>query len=218
MSNKTESVLSSVEELLEQNKLAERHSFFQLKNFVIGKELSPTAKMWQIVRELKGRRDNIESIQLQIEEAHDSLEEIDIRTHDLDQQVLAHNVAATELNSKLVVIQKRRFERQKKSLQKSLANLESKLVYTLEETEYLVSAFRVINKNHVFKSFDDPQAQKEYWDDKIATEINLKSLLGQSIDLELLKTTLALDDDVPIKGKTIKYLQDVQKQMQLKRI
>ena len=215
MSNKTDQVLVSVEELLGKNKLVDRHSFFQLKNFVIGKELSATAKMWQIIRELKARKENIEAIQLQIEEVKDSLEENDIRMHDLEDQM--NNFGAItnkDVQYKLGTIQKRRFDRQKKSLQKSLANLEAKLVYTMEETEYLVSAFAAINKNHEFKSFDDTQAQKEYWNDKISTEINLKSLLGQAMDLELLKTTLSLDDDMPIKQKTIQYLQGVQKQMQ----
>ena len=205
----SDKLLISLEETLGKFKIPERHSFFQIKNFIIGKEPTPAAQLWQIIRELKVRKDQIESIKLQIEDAKDSLEEIELME--------SENLKNTNMSSALLKIRTRRVDRQKYSLNKTIKNLETKLVYILEETSYLFDAFEAIRKNNPFKEFDDPIAQKEYWNEKITQEINLKGLSGQSVDSELLRTTLSLDDDMPIKQNTMKYLQTVQQQIALKR-
>ena len=68
-------ILEKIQELFPKDlELSSRHSYFQLQYFLIGKEPTNQSKMWQCLRELKSRKDNLESIDLQIEEEKDNLE------------------------------------------------------------------------------------------------------------------------------------------------
>ena len=66
-----------IKELL-KNEVAQRHSYFQLKYFLIGKEPTYQSKMWQCLRELKTRYDSLEAIDLEREEVKDKIELLDI--------------------------------------------------------------------------------------------------------------------------------------------
>jgi len=201
----------NLEEVLKKCVIPERHSFFQLKNFVIGKECTPQAQMWQIVRELKVRRDNMEAIQLEIEEAKDMLEELEEQLGTKRKDALGNTLDGFGLVVSPREI--RRFERSRKSLQKSLVNLESRLVYIKEEADYLLAAFNSINNNTSYVEFDNTEAQKAYWNEKIAEEINLRAILGKPIDVDLCKTALSLDDDMPIKQSIVQSIQQNQKRI-----
>jgi len=58
--------------------VAQRHSYFQLKYFLIGKEPTNQSKMWQCLRELKSRKESLKSILLEREDLKDKLELLDI--------------------------------------------------------------------------------------------------------------------------------------------
>ena len=63
-------IKEKISELL-KNEVVSRHSYFQLKYFLIGKEPTNQAKMWQCLRELKARQEILNSVDLQLEEEKD---------------------------------------------------------------------------------------------------------------------------------------------------
>ena len=74
---KTNELMVEMKEIL-KNEIAERHSYFQMKYFIINKEPTIQSKMWQCLREIKTRHESLESIMLEIDEGKDNLELIDI--------------------------------------------------------------------------------------------------------------------------------------------
>jgi len=71
-------IMERINKILE-NELSERHSYFQLKYFVIGKEPTLQGKMWQCIRELRSRKDSLDSTEIQNHELNDKKELIDIK-------------------------------------------------------------------------------------------------------------------------------------------
>jgi translation elongation factor EF-G len=73
---KEEKKLNLTDEMnsLLKNEVASRHSYFQLKYFLIGKEPTNQAKMWQCLRELKIRKESLSSLALEVEENKDNIE------------------------------------------------------------------------------------------------------------------------------------------------
>ena len=63
------------------------------------------------------------------------------------------------------------------------------------------------------KPYDDLESQKLYWNEKLSQEFDLKVLLHGTPDVELVKTILALTDDLEIKKTTVKSLQNTQKRI-----
>jgi len=53
--------------------------------------------------------------------------------------------------------------------------------------------------------------QKLYWNEKLSQEFDLKILLHRQPDVELVKTILALTDDLEVKKTTVRLLQNTQK-------
>jgi prephenate dehydrogenase len=53
----SKSTLENLQAVVEKHPLTGRHSYFQLKYFIVGKEPTPQAKIWQCLREMKARRD-----------------------------------------------------------------------------------------------------------------------------------------------------------------
>jgi len=161
--------------------LVERHSYFQLKHFLIEKEPTIQSKLWRCIRELKARKDSIYSINLEIEEIEDCIEEIGNPTDN-------------------AFISDRRKKRKLLSLQKRKEDLIFKLKNLTEECDFIAKMFEELEKIEKIKPFDEKDEQIKYWDAKLLEEFNLKVLLGQPLDTELIKTILSLDDDSKIKN------------------
>ena len=62
-----------VTELLDKRDIVNRHSFFQMKHFIINKEPTHQSRLWQCLRELKVRKEAIDSIKMELEDADDNL-------------------------------------------------------------------------------------------------------------------------------------------------
>jgi hypothetical protein len=195
-------VYQETTELLQGGDVVNRHSFFQMKYFIINKEPTHQAKLWRCMRELYARREVMESMRLELEECHDNLELMDVEMKKVD-LVASHTPAGisgmTELNKQEGEIHKRKHERKKKVLQSTIASLEKKLVETNEEAAFFLEAFRSLEKIAPLKPYDDLPSQKEYWNEKITQEFQLRSLLGMPADVDLAKTTMCLMDDMPAK-------------------
>ena len=114
-------LINEMKEVLSQQEIAQRHSYFQLKYFLIGKEPTIQSKMWQCLKELKNRQENIENMVLEKEELKDKLELLDIGikriSHDMENIELKDEVLLA-LNRKESEIKIRQFDRQKKALEK----------------------------------------------------------------------------------------------------
>jgi hypothetical protein len=209
-----------IKELL-KNEVAQRHSYFQLKYFLIGKEPTYQSKMWQCLRELKTRHDSLEAIDLEREEVKDKIELLDISVLRSERQ------AGDELDAREAGIRARQLQRQKRALEKNLVDLDERERWLREESLFFVETFKNIEKIEPLRPFDDLEAQRQYWNERLTTKANLKMLTQNTVDSELVETIISLPDDLPIKKhtlrnlnlkqeQTLKQLEEVAKKLQLK--
>ena len=188
-----------------------RHSYFQLKYFVIGKEPTLQSKMWRCVRELQARKESLDALQMEMEDTRDNIELVDI---EMSQLIPIHSgefgiedPIRVEIQAKTINIQKRKCERRKKSLERSLISLDKKRAEIEEEAIYFLRTFESLQKVEPLKPYDDLQEQTKYWNEKITQQANLKVLLHLPLDTELVQTALSLSDDCAIKKEMVKLLE-----------
>jgi uncharacterized protein len=215
-------LLDRAREILQTLEMPERHSYFQIEKFMIGKEPTGYAQLWQVVREIKVRIENIDGMELQLEETSDNVEELEIEllklnttVAELERSKMNYNHPETvELDIRLQQVQVRRLERRKKSAEQSLEKLRTKLKYTMEEVACLINAYeKILAKMGDVKPLDDPQAQAEMWNEKFLEEFNLRVLLKNPLDTDLVRSIMALDDSAPVKKHVVALIQMMQKQM-----
>lgn len=180
----------------------DRHSFFQLRYFVIGKEPTIQAKLWRCLREMKSRKESLDALVLEVENVNDELIiiEEDIK-HYIDR-------------SPKGMAQIRILERKKANLQTHLLNLDQKQKDIQEEADFFMECFEILKEQEPLQRFDDEKAQTEYWNHKLAQELELKVLLGSPVDIELMKTILALAEECPVKVQAIKSLEMTKKMLE----
>jgi hypothetical protein len=196
------------------NSIPQRHSFFQLRYFVIGKEPTNQAKMWQCLRELESRKDSIESLSLEYEEQKDVLELLDIEENMLKLTKLdGQNEEIKLLKEKELKIKIKKIKRQKKAIKSNIIQLLSKKKYIEEEIDFFLEMFKAIEKVEKLRPLDDVEAQKNYWSEKLTQKLNLKMLSGGQIESDLIETIVALPDDMNIKKQMIKTLAFRQEQI-----
>ena len=73
--------------------------------------------------------------------------------------------------------------------------------------------FHALSQVEPLKPFDDLESQKEYWNERLSQDLNMKVLLQHPLDNELVKTILALDNEMPIKKKAVQILDGFQVQL-----
>ena len=203
--------LSSDIDAILENQVTERHSYFQLKYFLIGKEPTIQSKMWQAVRELKSRKESLDSIDLETEEIKDKIELIDISKQKL---ALEENSNLELINSKEkkdlflreLIIKSRQLDRQKISLEKKLIVLDERAKNITEECVFFVEVFKNFEKIEPLKHFDDLESQKNYWNEKLTQKFNLKALTSGHLDTEMIETILSLPDDLDVKKNVVSRL------------
>lgn len=202
--------LIKIEKLLQ--KLPEnRHSYFQMKYFILGKEPTIQAQLWKCLRELKVKKDTIDSINLKVEDLKDQM---DLLVIQMEKDEIQHkytdkdNYQLTMLEKQERTIKIRQNQRKETLLKSAMSKCEEDLKYAHQETRFYIQAYEELEKIEPLKDYDDEETQKAYWNEKLSQEISLKILLQQPIDIEVAKTALALHDDAPIKVKVIKLLND----------
>lgn len=209
MSNET--IMTRINTAL-KHEVASRHSYFQLRYFLIGKEPTNQAKMWQCLRELKTRTESLSSLDLEIEETKDKLKLLDITKTELLESL--NNATIDQgLQAARIEIKIRQNSRQKTSAEASLASLIERKKWIEEESRFFIETFENIQKIETLKPFDDFESQKQYWQEKLSQKINLKMLMNNQIDHELLETIVALPDDIPIKKQTLVALNERHQQL-----
>jgi len=199
-------------DLLLKNDVVSRHSYFQLKYFIIGKEPTHQSKLWQCLRELKVRRDSIRAIFLELEDSNDKLALLDIEEARLNLKIHEPLSVAVgerqhqELDLRETEIKVRRVKRQRAGVLEAISQLKARLRSNEEEARFFVQAFVALEKVEALRPFDDPEAQKEYWNARLTQDIHMKMLMQHPIDTELMKTILALNNDAPIKQEALHIL------------
>ena len=183
--------------------MVERHSYFQLKYFVIGKEPTNQSKMWRCLTELKARKESIDAIKMEIEDTQDiclSIGDTNVKFFDVEDSVERG-------------ITERKQLRRKKQLEKQLESLNRKLKNVEQEATFFEQAFRSLEKIEPLKPYDDFQSQLQYWNEKLLEELNLKMLLHQPIDTEVVKTIMTLDSEMPVKKTMVNVFQKINEQV-----
>lgn len=201
-------LIEKTDQILANARIPERHSDFQIEKFLIGKEPTAQSQLWQITKELRARQDTREALVDQIEETEDVIDELQIKLN------IRRGLIVQDEPEELKNIQIRRLQRQKRSAERSLEKLKMKYRYLLEEMRCLVAGYEKITA-HVgpMKSFDDEQAQREYWNEKLLEEFNLRVIFQRPLDNEFVRTVMALDDDAPVKRHVSGLIQQIQTQM-----
>lgn len=196
--NKNEIANQKIENII-KNEIVDRHSYFQLKNFLVGKEPTLQSKLWRCVREIKIRKDSIDSINLEIEDVQDDIELIEIE----EKQTKSENC------DKVAEIKARKLNRRKTSLNKRLFDLNQKLKNITEECDFLANCFFELEKIEKIKNYDDPKEQEKYWNAKLTEELNTKLIFGLPPDSELIKTIYALDSNSIVKNNLISLINNI---------
>lgn len=188
--------------LLEQKPVVNRHTFFQLKHFIIGKELTLQAKLRKCLVELDSRKDAIQNIHWSIEEAKDDLELLRIKMCKLKDSDKPVDYKA---------VHQRKLLRRQQSLMANIIKLEKKLRENEEEAGFFYSAFLKLEEIEKLKSFDDLEENAKLWDETYSQELQLRLLLQKAFDPQLVKQILALDKESPIRSTMINILDQLQK-------
>ncbi|MCK9459705.1 MAG: hypothetical protein M0R80_08710 [Proteobacteria bacterium] len=209
-------VYKEICELLDTRDVVNRHSFFQMKYFIINKEPTHQSKLWRCMRELYVRRDAVDAMLMEIEECKDNLELLDIEMERLQIPDFPQENGMEELNKREKEIRLRKLERTRKAGHAQIATLEKKLMETQEEAAFFYEAFVSLEKNGKLKPYDDLASQKEFWNEKITQEFQMRALTGQPADVDLARTTMSLMDDMPVKQQFLQALNTKKKQMEIK--
>lgn len=193
-----------------KNEPVERHSYFQLKYFLIGKEPTVQSKMWQCIKELKSRNESINALNLEIDDTKDkknlldiSVEKIKLELSEIQKQ---EKSAFFELEQKELEIKIRQIQRKIKLCESSLLDLEKRQKSIIEECVFFMETFKNLNKVEALKNFDDLEAQKQYWSEKLGQKLNLKIITNGNLEAELVETVLALPDEMEIKREVVNLI------------
>lgn len=210
-------LIKKINTILEKANLPDRHTFFQIEKFIIGKEPTVQSQLWAIIRELQARVETVEQFEKDLKDSEDNIELFDIKIERLDiaiKEESQKNDAYSDLNIKEYEINIRRLLRDKQSLILAAQKVNKKLRSTLEEMGYLLAGYEKTVANYGdLKPLDDEQAQKEMWNEKLLEEFNLRLILQRPLDPEFIRTVLCLHDEAPVKRQVINLVENIQKQM-----
>ncbi len=199
---------------LEQN-IPERHSYFQLKYFNIGKEYTIQGRLWQCIREIRVRVRNLNALDLEIEETYDKIEllEIKLERFKIGKQKLEKDACEEihQLDQKEFNIRTRQIERKIEAINKSLPELTNRKQNQIDELNFFIQEFNTLNTIEPVRPLDDIESQKQYWNEKIGLHVTLSSLLQKPLDIDLVQTAMSLPDDSVIKKEIAKMLENNQK-------
>jgi hypothetical protein len=212
-----ENLLEKVDKILDKANLPERHTFYQIQKFIIGKEPTGQAQLWAIVRELQARRDSVEAIKKDLRDAEDNLELLDLKIERLNRQIREDAKSEgpfTDLNIQEHEINIRKLQREKEALVAAARKVNKKLKSILEEMDFLAKGFElVLSQVGEMKPIDDEEAQKEMWNEKLLEEFNLRVILQRPLDPEFIKTVMCLHDEAVVKKHVVNLVENIQKKM-----
>jgi len=204
-------------EFLEKvNKLVEkapenRHSYYQLKYFVIGKQPTTQSQLWQCLTELQSRKETIENITSQVEDLKDELQltELQELKNKIDDENVQYSIKELEeIFKKERDIKTRKTKRKKESINKNISRLKKQLEFVVQEARFFVQAFEALEEVEELKDFDDYDSQKQLWEAKVSEEINLRLIFNQPLSPDTLKTALSLHQESEVKNKIMQMIEN----------
>jgi len=189
-----------------EGRSCDRHTFFQLKYFVLGKELTTQAKLQKCIREINARKRSLKSMILGLEDASDELKIMDLKAKDLEKKK-----PKGDLDKEHLEIQKRKLGRKREMLLDSIEEMRQKIKETEEETEFFIKAFEQLELVEPLRKHDDPESNAEFWNENFMQDLRLRLMLQKPIDLELVKCILALDANSPVRKEVVGILDQIQR-------
>lgn len=198
-------VWKEIKELLDGG-VVDRHSYFQLKHFVIGKEPTLQAKLWRCLTEMKTRCEQREAILLEMEESLDNLEINDLKIKQKEE--ISPN---DETEKKIQELEIRKMKRRRRVAFSDLQKMKTRLQETEEEIIFFHQAYQTLSEDVEVKPYDDLEAQTEYWNEKLTQKLRMNALLNRTLDPELVNTILSLNDEAPVKSEVCAILEHKQK-------
>ena len=193
--------------VLASSKVSGRHTLYQLKHFVLGKELTTQAKMWKCLRELEARLASAKAMRVSVEDAEDDCRLLEIRM-----DVLEKKTTKGRLHREYREIQVRKLGRKRKALVDSICDIKKRLLETEEEMEFFLKAYRQIESIEPLRPHDDPESNAHYWDQNFAQELQLRLMFQRPLDLELVKSILALDSGSSTRKELLGIIEQIQRQ------
>jgi hypothetical protein len=210
-------LMEKADEILNKVELPDRHSFFQIEKFMVGKEPTAQAQLWAISREIGVRKETIDQLDKELADAEDSLELFDIRTERLNRairEMAKLKEPDIDLNIQEHEINIRKLMREKESLIKAARKVNKRRKCVMEELAYLVAGYeQIVEKIGDMKPYDDEESQKEMWNEKLLEEFNLRIILQRPLDPEFVRTVMCLHDEAPVKKHVVSLIENIQQKM-----
>lgn len=175
---------------IEDINIPERHTFFQLKHFLIGTAVTNQDKMYQCLLEMKNRKITLKAMQREIDETQDQKSLLEI---DKDNFL--------EDNPKKKEIKLRQFQRKIDSMQEQIVSLTKKMTYIEEEYNFLKETLIAINKIEPMKDWDSEEVQLQYWNVKLTKDLSLRAIAGTPLDTQLVQTVLSMPQQTEVRKK-----------------
>lgn len=199
-------LMTRAEEIMAKSFVPDRATYFQMKNFILGKEPTAQGQIWATIRAIEGKREEIDCLQDGIADQEDNIGMAEVH---LDR--IRSNQGGNDWEKREQVICLRKSERNLASLRKNLEKLKKKLGFVFDELKYYVAAYdALVGVVGEPRPMDDLEAQHNYWNQKLTEELNLSFLLKRPVSIDFVQTVLALDDSMPIKQQVLQILQNIQ--------
>lgn len=207
-----EKVIELANKVLDKGSLSSRHSKYQLKHFIVNAEPTHQGRLWQCLKEIDARKESLLQLQNERLDFEDRIEleqiNIEILQRDIEKE-------SDELEGKKKKINLRRSQRAFEALQKTGSKIDDKVKAVIEELEFFIISFNQLEKIEPLKEYDDFASQSEYWSNKFAIELQVRDLFGMSLDPEIIKSILLLDDNAKIKQNLIKQIDNIVEKQKL---
>jgi len=200
-------ILPELRSLLEKNRVVNRLSFFQMKYFLIGKEPTIQARLRLCLNEISSRKESLEHLTLAIEEQIDEL-----RLKEIEIERTTKELYKNELNKECHEIEIRKLQRKKRQSELNLQSLHKTLRETEEEAQFFLEAFKALEKAESLKPFDDYESNLRLWDERYRDEVHLRLLTQKPLDLQLMKSILALDKEAPVRKELTEMMLQIEEQ------
>lgn len=199
-------IIERASKALGEKGVSGRHTFYQLKHFVLGKELTTQAKMWKCLREMEARLTAAKSMVAGIKEAEDDCRLLEIRA-----DILEKKKSKSSLHKEYKEIQRRKLDRKRESLMEAICDMKKRLAETEEEISFFLGAYVQLEAIEPLRDHDDPQANAEYWDQNFSQELHLRLMLQRPIELELVKSILAMGEGSSTRRELVGILEQIQR-------
>lgn len=154
MSENTE---NEINEICEKHKIPQRHTDFQIENFIIGKETSNHGKIWQCLRELNQRKETLYKIDIEKEELEDNLsiakinlKKTEIELHRAGKESNKYGIgsdpALREIYLEKKTIKARKQKRKILNIEDSLLKMQERRADVLHEANVFLNIFKSLTK------------------------------------------------------------------------